>query len=68
MELVFMTIGTYFSGKFVTAAIAKDLYMVKNPDYRRKKRTNLELKFLDDKINSKTRPIVNTPISNIHDM
>jgi hypothetical protein len=44
ITLVFATLGSYFSSKFVAAAIAKDLYMAKNPDYHRRKRATGELK------------------------
>ena len=35
VTLIFATLGAFFSSKFVTAAIAKDLYLAKNPDYHR---------------------------------
>ena len=38
VSLIFASLGTFFSGKFVTAAIAKDLYMAKNPEYHRHKK------------------------------
>jgi len=36
VTLIFATCGAFFSARFVTAAIAKDLFMAKNPDYSRK--------------------------------
>ena len=49
VTLIFATCGAFFSSRFVTAALAKDLFMAKNPEYIRKKR-KLELKAIDDKI------------------
>ena len=38
VTLIFASCGAFFSARFVTAALAKDLFMEKNPNYLRKKK------------------------------